>query len=292
MGRASYTLPAMRAAPLLLTAVLLAGSAALGRSSDERRAAPRAAPGAASLLGGFTAIAVQVLWMRADQAVFDHREDDALVAFAAINELEPQLVSAGQFIASAIGFTLAAGHEDPALRWAMGREGWRVLCRTVGHNPAEARAYGARARYALLRLSGDPPMRAGFVREIDKAGPLEAAIRDAEEALRLRPQWLEPRQLLALASMGRGREHLAAGEFAEAARRFGRAAEALLDVAATWRAAGGEELADSAATNEENAALARALVHVCGLPPGERAREYEDLRRTAGAAMLPDLPKR
>src|SRR5437867_1494215 len=102
----------MKLPAVLLAVPLLALGAWAGRASDAARATPRAAPGAASLLGGFTALAVQVLWMRADQAVTEHREDDALLAFAAIEELEPQLVASGDFIARSIGFNLAEGHAD------------------------------------------------------------------------------------------------------------------------------------------------------------------------------------
>src|SRR5204863_3582607 len=140
-------LTAMR--QLVLAGALLVLGAFAGRASDARRVPPRAPPGAASLLGGFSALAVQVLWQRADQAVTEHREDDAEVAFAAIEELEPQLVSGGDFIARSLGFDLAAGHKDPAVRWSFAREGRRVLDRTVEMNPGDARAYAARGRYAL-----------------------------------------------------------------------------------------------------------------------------------------------
>src|SRR6185295_3332967 len=113
----------MKIPAVLLAVPLLAVAAVAGRESDARCATPRTPPGAASLLGGFTALAVQVLWMRADQAVAEFREDDAQLAFAAINELEPQLVTSGDFIARALGYDLAEDHKDPAVRWALGREG-------------------------------------------------------------------------------------------------------------------------------------------------------------------------
>src|SRR6185436_7919155 len=100
----------------------------------------------------FTALAVQVLWMRADQAVAEFREDDAVVAFATINEMEPNLISSSDFIARSLGYDLADGHKEPAVRWALVREGWRVLVRTVERNPGEARAWSARGRYALIRF--------------------------------------------------------------------------------------------------------------------------------------------
>src|SRR5207244_1320057 len=112
---------------VLLAPALLAAGGLCALESDAMRATPRAEPGVASLLGGFTAIAVQILWMQADQAVTEHREDDALLAFSAIAELEPQLVSSGAYIARALGFDLAEGHAEPAVRWALAREGWRVL---------------------------------------------------------------------------------------------------------------------------------------------------------------------
>jgi tetratricopeptide (TPR) repeat protein len=282
----------MKLPAVLLVVPLLAGAAFAGRASDAMRAAPRAAPGAASLLGGFTAIAVQVLWLRADKAVTESREDDALLAFAAINELEPQLVSSGDLIARSLGFNLAEGHADSAVRWSLGREGWRALVRTVALNPGDARALAARGRYALLRLSTDPPMHDGFVRDVDAAGPLESARRDYEEAVRLRPQWLEPWHGTALASMGRGVELVGAGKFDEAAGRLTRAADAFRHVADAWRAAGDASLAPSIETARDNAEVAGALAAVCSAPAADRTARYEELRGRFPDARLPDLPLR
>ena len=106
----------MRVSPLLLALPLLAVAVVAGRASDAARATPRTEPGLPSLLGGFTAIAVQVLWMRADEAVSQFREDDAQIAFAAINELEPQLVSSGDYIARSLGYDLAEDHKDQAVK--------------------------------------------------------------------------------------------------------------------------------------------------------------------------------
>jgi len=282
----------MKFPAVLLVVPLLAAAAFAGRESDALRATPRAAPGAASLLGGFTAVAVQVLWFRADRAVAESREDDAQIAFAAINELEPQLVSSGDLIARYLGFNLAEGHSDPAVRWSLGREGWRTLCRTVELNPGDARASAARGRYALLRLSTDPPMRDGFLRDVDAAGPLESARRDYEEALRLRPTWLEPWHGTALASMGRGTEHLAAGRFDDAAACFRRAGETFRHVVGMWRQSGDPALAGSIATSTDSADLADSLAEICSAAPADRQRRYEDLRRQLPGARLPDLPKR
>jgi tetratricopeptide (TPR) repeat protein len=281
----------MRLPSVLLVVPLLAAAALLGRESDDRRSTPRAAPGAASLLGGFTAIAVQVLWMRADQAVLDLREDDAQVAFAAISELEPQLVSSGDFIARALGFNLAEGHKDPAVRWSLAREGWRVLSRTVELNPGEARAFAARGRYALLRLNSDPAMKAGFARDVDAAGPLESARRDFEDAVRLRPQWIEPWHGAAIASLGRGVEHVAAGRFADAAACLRRADEAFRRVAERWTEDGDPRLAANIETAVGSGKLAGALAEICALPAEERAAQYEEFRRLVPEARLPDLPK-
>src|SRR5436190_8995978 len=189
----------MKFLALLTAPALLAAGALCAMESDALRPAPRAAPGVASLLGGFTAIAVQVLWMRADQAVSEHREDDALLAFSAIAELEPQLVSSGAYIGRALGFDLAEGHADPAVKWALVHEGWRVLLRTVERNPGDPRAHAARGLYAINRLARDPAMRAAFVRDVDPAGALAWALRDYEIALAARPQWREPWDGVAIA---------------------------------------------------------------------------------------------
>lgn len=283
----------MRSSALLLAVPLLAAAGWCADASDACRVTPRAPPGAASLLGGFTALAVQVLWMRADVAMTELREDDAQLAFAAIGELEPQLVSASDYIARALGFTMARGHKEPAVRWALAREGWRVLCRTVERNPGESRAFAARGRYALLRLNGDAAMRDGFLRDVDRAGPLEAARRDYEEALRLRPQWREPWDGVALASLGRGVEELAErGAFDAAGPMFRRAAEAFDHVVALLREDGDPLLAGNLAACEDQSRLASALAQACAAPATERAARYEDVRRRFAEAELPPLAPR
>jgi hypothetical protein len=268
----------------LAAAALLAGGAFVARASDAMRTAPRAPPGPASMLGGFTALAVQVLWMRADQAVIDLREDDAQLAFATIAELEPQLVSSSDYIARALGFDLAEGHRDPAARWALGREGWRVLCRTVERNPGEARAYEARGRYALLRMHHDPSMRAGFVRDVDPAGPLEWARRDYEEALRLRPQWNELWNGVGMSSMGRAKQVYEQGDVTRAAALYRRAAEAFAHVTASLAGETAGSVVEFRDNAERAAAFAAAMADVCGLPPAERAARIAELRRVFGVA--------
>jgi hypothetical protein len=282
----------MRVPALLLAVPLLAVAALAGRASDAARTTPRAAPGAASLLGGFTALAVQVLWLRADEAVSQFREDDAQIAFAAINELEPQLVSSADFIARSLGYDLAEDHKDAAVRWALGREGWRVLCRCVERNPGEARAYSARGRYALLRLANDPPMRAGFVKEIDAKGPLVHARDDFEEAARLRPKWREPWDGVGLASMGCARESFGRGDFVEAAALYRRAREAFRHVVGLLAGEVDPAIVGSREMTADSAALAGALADVCDAPPETRAARLADVGRRFEGARLPELPRR
>ena len=282
----------MKRGTVLLALPLLAAAALLGRLSDDRRATPRAPSGPASLLGGFTAIAVQVLWLRADAAVMSGREDDAILAFNAVTELEPQLVSSNEYVARMFGFNLADGHADPAVRWSLGREGWRVLCRTVENNPGEARAFAARGSYALNRLDGDAPMRAGFVRDVDREGPLAHSCADYDKAVELRPQWIEPWHGAAIASQRRGLELMLGGRYAEAAPRLDRSREAFAHVASVWREDGDKALAPWIEMADDNGRLAASLARVCAAPDADRARVYDEVRRASPDAALPDLPPR
>jgi hypothetical protein len=280
----------VRVHPLLVAAPLLAASALAGAASDALRRAPRAPPGAASLLGGFSAIAVQALWLRASQAVSEFREDDAQVAFAAITELEPQLVSGGDFVARSIGFDLAEGHRDPAVRWSFGREGWRVLCRTVARNPDVARAYAARGRYELLRLAQDPAMRAGFERDVDPVGPMEHARRDYEEALRLRPQWREPWDGVAISSSVLAAERYERGDVDGAAKLWRRAREAFRRLVGMLAREVAPELVQDRDLMADHAEAAAALVELCAAPAAERAARLEALRGRFDDAWLPKQP--
>lgn len=282
----------MRVPPVLVAFVLVVLGGVASSASDAARTTPRATPGAASLLGGFTAIAVQVLWLRADQAVMERREADAQIAFAAINELEPELISSSNFIATALGFNLADGHKDPAVRWALAKEGWRVLSRTIEKSPGEARAYEARGRYALLRLARDNAMRDGFLREVGADGPVERARLDLEEAVRLRQRWLGPWALLALASMQRAEEHFSAGRFPDAAIAFRRAQTCHIHVVDAWREMNESALQPNIEDSTDTAAFAGELAAIAELPPAERASRHEELRRNFPDARLPALPAR
>ena len=62
--------------------VLLASGGALGALADDLRETPRTPPGPASLLGGFSALAVQVLTIRADAATDRQDPAEALREFA------------------------------------------------------------------------------------------------------------------------------------------------------------------------------------------------------------------
>src|SRR5262245_57884588 len=259
--------------------VLLTAGAAAGMVSDALRATPRPVPGVESLLGGLSALAVQVLWMRADQAMMEHREEDAQLLLGTITELEPQLVGASDYVARIIGLNLAEGHADPAVRWALGREGWNVLTRCVKRNPGDARALACRGDYALLRIFRDPPMRQGFVKDVDAAGPLEAARRDFEEAVRLRPSWPWPWEGLGHASLHRGIEHLFARRFAESAKAARRAREAFDHVALVMSEEHDPDLAEEIALARESGEIASAIANVADAPEDRRRSMYDALRK-------------
>ena len=70
--------------------ILLASGGALGAMADGMRETPRTPPGPASLLGGFSALAVQVLSIRADAAAARGDPAEALLQLDMILELEPQ----------------------------------------------------------------------------------------------------------------------------------------------------------------------------------------------------------
>lgn len=198
-----------------VAAVLLAAAAGLGRLSDARRATPPPKVGAATVLGGFSALAAQVLWIRADRALLERREDDAILALRGVVELEPQLVSAAQHAADTIGWDLSRDRPD-AVRWAMAQEGLRILDDAVADNPASADALRERGRYALLRLAEDPALAAGFRRDRSADGPVAAARADLRAAAALAPRDLLTLDAWALAGLREGVERVAEGRFRDA----------------------------------------------------------------------------
>lgn len=167
--------------------LLLAIGGALSAKAESLRATPRPPAGIAGFLGGFSAVAAQAVWLKADRAVLDRDEDRAVVLLRALVELEPQVVSAAKHASDTIGWNLLGGHTDPAVRWSLAHEAHRILSTSIERNPGSAEALHNRGRYVAFKIGGEEALDGRFAREIDARGTAVAARDDLEAALRLAP---------------------------------------------------------------------------------------------------------
>jgi hypothetical protein len=190
------------------------------------------ATGAGSALGGFSALAIQGLWIRADRALQAHREDEALLYLRAINDLAPHVVSAARYTAFEIGANLAEGRADFAVRWRLIREGLRTLDTAVAENPRSPDARANRALFLVIRVLRTPDTAAAYRRDVDAHGAERAARQDLEEAVRLDPEDPLHRSNLAPMFQVEAERDAQDGRLADAAAHFTAAADAYEELAA------------------------------------------------------------
>jgi tetratricopeptide (TPR) repeat protein len=247
-------------------ALLLALGGWLASEAEARRATPRPAAGASALLGGFSALAAQVVWIKADRAILERDEDRAVLLLRTLVDLEPQVVSAAQHAAQEIGWNMLQGRPDPATRWSLAREALRILSDCVAQNPGSAQALVNRGRYLSLKVAQDEGLAERFVREDDRRGPLAAARADYERALAIAPDDSDAAAGLALSAGLLGRTAARDGAWAEAADALRAAVKGYELVLADARAQFGADARD-------------------GSPEAEALRSTEDARGAAAALL-------
>ncbi|MCE9634734.1 MAG: hypothetical protein K8T90_03425 [Planctomycetes bacterium] len=184
--------------------LLLAVGGALSAKAESLRATPRPPAGVASFLGGFSAVAAQAVWLKADRAVIDRDEDRAIVLLRTLVDLQPQVVSAAKHASDEIGWNMLGGHEDPEIRWSLAHEAHRILSESIDRNPGSADALHNRGHYVAFRIGGEAALEARFTRETDPRGPAAAARSDFERALVIAPADGEIAAALALVAGGIG----------------------------------------------------------------------------------------
>jgi len=277
----------MRALAGVGAVILLAGGGALGALSDGMRETPRTPPGPASLLGGFSALAVQVLSIRADAAVSRGDPAEALLQLDMIFELEPQLVRGAGWIAHEIGVNMAGDEPDPGAALALVLEGLRVHDRCVAANPGNVDAIVQRGNYVLQRFASRGDRSAGFVAAMGRS-PYEAALVDFRRALEMEPGDVGVLDGLALAALYAGRDALLEADIPRALARLAEARVAFETALAKYRAEGLE----SVPTKEWALALTIALEEVLTAPGPERGVLYDAFYdEFGGPDGLPGLPR-
>jgi len=275
---------------LLLALVLLLSGGWLGRVSDRMRAeagVPRPPPGPSSVLGGFSAVAIQILWIRADRALLANRLDECLHDFDLIHRLEPQLLDATAYFADEIGRNMADLQPDTDRRVALAMLGRRMYDRSVAANLSDHRAFVLRGRYTMTRIATDDAMKRHFF-ETTGTTPFEAAQNDFSDAYSLNPASIEAVDGFALSSYRRGLELLFLGirrgddEARAAAARAFRAAEAAYGELLTLQEARGFEPED---LGEERGMRAgsRRFAETAEAPAADFPALYAALREELGA---------
>lgn len=269
----------------LVAFVLLGAGGALGAWSDRQRETPRPPPGPASLLGGFSALAVQILTIRADDAAARGDHAEALLQLDLVMQLEPQLVRGADWIAHEVGVNMSGEEPDEDARWGLVVEGLRIHDRCVAANPGQPDALVQRGNYVLRRFAAQPG-RAGRFREETGASPYEAALDDFRAALALEPDDLETLDGIGVAALYAGRDELVAGD-AEAAVPLLREAEAAFAESLDRYRSEGVDVP----TKEWALKLTRSLLAVLTGPPGERDARYRAFwDEFGGPDGLPGLP--
>ena len=264
------------AAPALLAAGLLLAGGDLARRADAARdPAARAAGGTASL-GAVDAVAVDLLWLRADALYAENRWPEMLAAYEAAGRVAPRLVESFEYRGFHLAYNLAGACTDPAARDRWVLEGVRVLDEGLRRNPdsADLRAYLGlvlHARSARWPSLG-PRLRAARGRPpLDEAVDLLAAAVAAEPDDGKFAMWYTD------ALLTRGRRALVAAPAGApapaAAADFRRALDALRALGARVPPEGREAVAGLAAGIE---ALVRAAETS---DPAERSEILRDFDR-------------
>ena len=277
----------MRALAGVGAVILLAAGGAVGSFSDGLRETPRTPPGPASLLGGFSALAVQVLSIRADAATARGDPAEALLQLDMILELEPQLIRGADWIAHEIGVNMAGNEPDPQAAFGLVLEGLRVQDRCVATNPTDVDAYLQRGNYVLRRFASSAERAAGFAATMG-ISPYQAALVDFRRAHRMEPEDLDALDGLGVAALYAGRDALIEADTLGTLTLLGEARAAFERALAGYRAEG---LASMPA-KEWALALTITLEEVLTAPEAERRARYRTFYEEFGGPNgLPGLPR-
>jgi len=177
----------MRLLRLLVPPVLLALAAGSGVQLDRAREATGAAPTAARIpLGGFEPLAVNLLWLRAEELRREGRLTAAVDRYRLAIELQPRVADGWVFLARAVGWTRSEV-ADPERSWRWVAEGLAILDRGLARNPGNVELLFEKGRLYFDRLAAKPRMRTVALRELG-VPPEEKAAEAFREVLARQPR--------------------------------------------------------------------------------------------------------
>ncbi|MCZ6602262.1 MAG: hypothetical protein O6952_04585 [Planctomycetota bacterium] len=149
-------------ASVALWAATLPILGALGRTAQKLR--PTRSPGleevaGIALLGGFRAIAVDFLMLRAQREMEEGRYYELLTVYEAVTRLVPRLESGWLYAAGNLALNIPAEVDQPQLRWISIRQGILLCEKGKSRNPASWRLPALAAYIMLQKWSADPHLR-------------------------------------------------------------------------------------------------------------------------------------
>ena len=124
--------------PAALAAALLAAAVGLARAADGARAPEARVARGVPPLGAVNALAVDLLWLRADALFAENRWPEMTAAYELVGRVEPRLAASWEFRGFHLAYNLAGNAAEGGDRDAWVVEGIRVLDEGLRRNPGSA----------------------------------------------------------------------------------------------------------------------------------------------------------
>ncbi len=171
----------------LPAALLLVLAGLSGLLAGRAREAAGIIPSPAQIpLGGFEPLAVDILYLRADQLIKEQRLPEAIAAVRLVTELQPRVPDGWAVLGNTIAWRNSESSGDPEEQWKYAREALVILERGIEYNPDSQKLRFALGIFFLLRLESQEDIRPVAERELG-APPTAFALKAFHEADRIRP---------------------------------------------------------------------------------------------------------
>jgi tetratricopeptide (TPR) repeat protein len=188
-------------------------------------------------LGGFEPLAVNLLWLRAEEETREGRYPEAAAAYRLVTELQPQIGEASALAAHLLAWTTSR-REDPDEEWRWVEQAVRILEGGLEHSPDSAPILVELGYLWLFRVCRDEALHARAEAELGR--PPEAEAVDAFRRLAsAAPDDARGKPLLADAAAALGDLRFERKEWGAARHAYGIALPLYREFAADD---GGEEL--------------------------------------------------
>ncbi len=137
-------------------------------------------------LGGFEPLAVDLLFLRADQLLQEQRLPEAMAAVRLVTELQPRVPDGWAVLGHYIAWRNSESSGDPEEQWKYAREALGIYRRGLRHNPDSYDLQFAFGMFVLARLTAREDIRPIAERELGEP-PSALALSAFRKAVHLRP---------------------------------------------------------------------------------------------------------